>query len=712
MSHSVNSHVDATSVSAMANGLGRVPPIELPVIMLLWLATGAMLLPVLLIGAYGFGSWIASERAKDLERVQQYTESLARAIDRDLNGAIEFAEVLAGSRQFQLGDIEAAEELIRDAAARAGGRVSVVDRTFRQLVNTWASRGAFTGNTTNESEVARVFETGTSIVGNLGTDSITGQLNFAVRAPIKVKGEVRYVLSYSPAPDTIIDLVNSIGRPSGWMAAVVDGAGRIVARSERHSDFFGQSATPGFLKRATGQQGVVESVDLEGRSSVTAYHSLGIGDWRVFAWVPKAQLEWPAKEVQRLVLALAGLTLLTSLATAWLVNRAIAGPTRGVVEAAHALGAGKRVHVVPSIMREANIIGNALAEAAKEIEHREARLKDSEARFRNMADHAPVMVWVSDPDGAATFLSASWYEFTALSADAGLKFGWLAAVHPDDREQVLAAYHEDIRANDASRIEYRLRRADGAWRWVLDTARPRFGGNDRLLGYIGSVIDITERKQREEQINLLLREVNHRSKNMLALVMAVARQTLASDSGDFVSRFSDRIQALAASQDILVKNDWQGADVRELITSQIAHFADLVDQRIVLDGPELRLLPAAAQSIGMALHELATNAGKYGALSTDAGRVEVSWSVKDGDKPRFVMSWRETRGPVVEPPGRRGFGSTVVETMVRLGLNGTVDLTFAVSGVTWRLDCLAALAVEGARIGYGRVREASDRIGV
>jgi two-component sensor histidine kinase len=128
-----------------------------------------------------------------------------------------------------------------------------------------------------------------------------------------------------------------------------------------------------------------------------------------------------------------------------------------------------------------------------------------------------------------------------------------------------------------------------------------------------------------------------------------------------------------------------------LVRAQLAHFADLIGSRIVVDGPQLRLKPASAQAIGLALHELATNAGKYGALSTDKGRVDVCWGAADGT---LTMSWTERDGPPVSAPKRRGFGTTVIETMANHSLDGAVDLDYAPSGVTWRLACPAANALE------------------
>jgi two-component sensor histidine kinase len=174
------------------------------------------------------------------------------------------------------------------------------------------------------------------------------------------------------------------------------------------------------------------------------------------------------------------------------------------------------------------------------------------------------------------------------------------------------------------------------------------------------------------------------------VVDAIAHQTAAKNPKDFIERFSDRIQALSANQDLLVRNEWKGVEIDDLVHAQLAHFADLVGSRITAQGPKLRLNPASVQAIGLALHELSTNAAKYGALSTDRGHVDISW-VSDGDT--LTMSWIERDGPV-SPPKQRGFGTIVMEAMAERSVGGGVTLHYAPSGVTWRLTCPAANALE------------------
>jgi PAS domain S-box-containing protein len=202
--------------------------------------------------------------------------------------------------------------------------------------------------------------------------------------------------------------------------------------------------------------------------------------------------------------------------------------------------------------------------------------------------------------------------------------------------------------------------------------------------------DITERKMHDAQIDLLMAEVNHRSKNMLTVVQAIARQTASTNPDEFIERFSERVKALAASHDLLVKSEWRNVELGELVRSQLAHFGNLIGTRIDLKGPELRVSAAAAQTIGMTMHELATNAGKYGALSNCGGRVEIGWSLRrTGRGDAFTISWRETGGPLVAAPARRGFGSTVISRMAAESLDAEVELKFEPEGLSWWLECPA-----------------------
>jgi PAS domain S-box-containing protein len=333
----------------------------------------------------------------------------------------------------------------------------------------------------------------------------------------------------------------------------------------------------------------------------------------------------------------------------------------------------------------------------------EDELRKSEERFKSSVLHSPLPILLFDDGEQILAISQSWLEETGYSREELRRIkDWTARAYGDRSGEVLEQMREMISAEpEAQPVELMIRTKDGRerlWSFVSSALGTQLDGQ-RLFVCVAQ--DVTERKAHEEQVHLLMREVNHRAKNMLSLVQVIARQTAARAPEGFIGHFTERIQALAANQDLLIRNEWRGVDMEDLARAQLAHFADLVGSRIAVDGPKLRLNAAAAQAIGLALHELATNAGKYGALSVDCGRVDVGWWF-DGDT--FAMSWTERNGPPVPQPERRGFGSTVIESMAERTAGGEVQLDYAPSGLTWRLTCPAGNVLEWAQRGYSTAR--------
>jgi PAS domain S-box-containing protein len=319
-------------------------------------------------------------------------------------------------------------------------------------------------------------------------------------------------------------------------------------------------------------------------------------------------------------------------------------------------------------------------------------ITDRARQYRATFENAGVGIAHLSPDAKWLRVNRTFARIVGYSPEELVSKSVQDITHPDDLELSFAEV-ERLRSGkaDSYEMEKRFVRKDGTPVWVhlTGTAVRR---NDRSVDHFVTVIqDISERKRAEKQVRLLMREMNHRGKNILSLVQAVARQTAVSDPQHFIDRFTDRIQAIAANQDLLVGTSWRGVDVDDLVCAQLSHFSDLIGYRISFHGPRLRLNGAAAQAIGMALHELATNASKYGALSTDAGHVDIAWRT-DGDL--FKMNWTERNGPPVRPPERRGFGTTVIGSMVKQAVGGAVQLDYDTAGVAWRLTCPAATALE------------------
>ena len=268
-------------------------------------------------------------------------------------------------------------------------------------------------------------------------------------------------------------------------------------------------------------------------------------------------------------------------------------------------------------------------------------------------------------------------------------------IHPEDREAVRDRFR---RATDPARrdeydIEYRIfGYCDGVERWVAARGIVVFDEEGVAVRVTGTTLDITARKRSEEHLRLLVNELNHRVKNSLAMVQAVAMQTFrnARNLDEARAAFDARLVALAKAHDVLTAENWEGADLQQVLAVVVASHSNQQSNRFELEGPEVRLSPKTAVSLSMALHELATNAVKYGALSGETGEVSVSW-FKQGR--RLHLTWRESGGPPVTPPTRKGFGSRLIEKGLATELGGSARVTYHPQGVECVLE--APIAEEG-----------------
>jgi len=312
----------------------------------------------------------------------------------------------------------------------------------------------------------------------------------------------------------------------------------------------------------------------------------------------------------------------------------------------------------------------------------EEDLRQSEARFRLMAESAPVMIWISDAQGECLHLNQMLRTFWGVAEHAVDKFSWASTLHPDDAPEIGRLMTDAIANRSHVFVKGRYLNAEQKYRVLETHARPHFSGTGEFLGMIGVNVDVTEREEAERTRELLVAELNHRVKNTLSVVQGIAHQTFRSSSNPVEARqaFEGRLVALAHAHNLLTRANWENASLQDLAELTLdAKGAN--EKRVVLSGPTILLPPREAVSIAMALHELCTNAMKYGALSNESGRIDLKWARIDGASPQLQIHWHEMGGPPVIPPTRRGFGSLLLERTLALDLAGEVKMTFASTGL-------------------------------
>lgn len=346
-------------------------------------------------------------------------------------------------------------------------------------------------------------------------------------------------------------------------------------------------------------------------------------------------------------------------------------------------------------------------QVVEELERRDAErlaameaLRESEVKTHLATETAGIGLWQWNIATGEVTSDSTLFELYGLKPTPDGKLDhnvYLARIHPDDLAEQQRLLFNTVRNCTQGTREFRIFRGDdGSLRHLRAVETARAGPDGRAEWVVGTNLDITDEKNRERHVQLLLGEVNHRAKNLLAVVLSVAKRTSGADHATFMANFAARIRSLAAGQDLLVMNEWKGVQLDALIRTQLGHFKDLIGHRIILQGEDIALSSSAVQAIGMALHELVTNASKYGALSTDSGRVTLDWRrLADPAGDRFEMTWTESGGPPVTPPASSGFGSIVTGEMVAMTLDAEVEGDFAPAGYRWRLDCPIGNVQEG-----------------
>jgi len=314
----------------------------------------------------------------------------------------------------------------------------------------------------------------------------------------------------------------------------------------------------------------------------------------------------------------------------------------------------------------------------------ERRQQALEMRFASLIEQAPVGVAQADLTGRFVLVNPRFCEMVDRSAADLTALNLIDVIEPGDRAVANEALARLRRENQPAQIEWRYVRPDGADNYAVNSLTVVLDALGRPRHIMLVALDITEQRRTQAHLKLLLGELNHRVKNTLASVQAIALQTLRSTPGldAFREDFLSRLLALSNTHNLLALDAWTGVGLRHIILNELAPYEDHARPRVEISGDDLKLAPKAALALGMALHELVTNAGKYGALSTPHGKVVLQWNRVERDgQPWLHLLWSEHDGPAVTPPTRNGFGSRLICDGLPYELGGHVALEFEASGV-------------------------------
>lgn len=317
-----------------------------------------------------------------------------------------------------------------------------------------------------------------------------------------------------------------------------------------------------------------------------------------------------------------------------------------------------------------------------------AALRESEQRFEAIVNSIDQMIWSTRPDGYHDYFNQRWYEYTGVSEGFTDGSEWENVFHPDDRTETRAKWLHSLETGEPYHVEYRLRHRSGVYRWVIGRAQCVRDENGEITRWYGTCTDIHDLKVAEEARQLLLRELNHRVKNLFAITAGMINMTARSSPsvGEMAKSLHGRLQALAKAHHLIQPAIIAGSSVAETVAFHklleeilSPHLADR-DRQVTLKGPEIHLGPHASTSFALIFHELATNAAKYGPFRDAEGRLDVHWRM---DKDALHLEWQENVAlPEIKAPSQEGFGSKLARTSAIHQLGGSIDFEWLPGGVS------------------------------
>ena len=658
----------------------------------------AILLPALALGATTAWRMAGKYRAAFEERLSDTAEALALAIDQEVQAHVAALAALAASPRLDDPDLTGFHTLASGAAAALGTPVALIGADLRQLLRTDRPFGAPLPATAAAETVRLAVETGLPAVSDLLVGAVLRTPVIAVMVPIVHGGRVDGVLSAPVDPGRLAGRLAAYGLAEGAFATLTDRSHAVVARSRDAAAFLGRPAPDWFPAAIAGKEAdLLKGRALAGHDVILAFRRLSNAPgWTMVVAEPLAAYDasWRSP-LAGFVAGAAATFLVALLAAAWL-GRRILRPVRSLARQAEAVAASSEAGAVPTDVpapvAEFESLRVSVRRADAAIRARAAEAAAGEVRLRAVVDNAMDAILVFDAVGTVrSFNRAAESIFGYGAAEAiGCDVSMLAGVgHHAQRDGCPAAFlRSGGRGSVGAGREIEGRRKDGS-SVPLELSVGEWRDGDGKRFFTGIMRDISARKAGEARRALLMREVDHRANNALAVVQSVVRLTKADEPRAFAAAVQARVAALARAHSLLAERGWSGADLRAVAERELAAYASPCTETgqraaVSLDGPPLPLAPTAVQPVAMVLHELATNAAKHGALCVPEGRVEVRWQATgraeaDG---RMRLRWTETGGPpVTGVPAHRGFGSRVVEATVHGQLGGKVERRWEPTGL-------------------------------
>ncbi|MBX9593820.1 MAG: PAS domain-containing protein [Roseomonas sp.] len=669
-----------------------------------------VVLPTILFASFVVFRFAEHERDSMVDAASALVREAVAALDADMLEILATARVLAGSEALERGDLEDFHRRAARAATLLGASVIALRNSeSRQVMNSSVPWGASLPTTTNLAETDReVARTGQPAVSNVFRGITVPTHSYAVVVPVATEGAPHFLSLSFPVARIQRILDGYVTPPPGTIAGIVDRDGVFAART-RHAERLVGSRSPNQAAGLPERAGKVWLTSPENVRALLVYRWSEVADWRVGTTLPEAVLHAPLRRSLILMGVIAAGALALGLGAALLVGRELTVAVATLGRAGDALRKGVAPPPVETPVREVNAAGAALHAALAEAQRAEAaraqaaaELHQADERFRVALLGTPFIMYTCDRELRYTWI---------INQHRDVQAGDIIGRRDDDLGQtgtaeekaaLMALKQRVVESGEGERADLAWTGSDGQVGYYDVIAEPLRDLQGEVIGATVAALDVTTRvrdaetlRRQQDQLRLLINELNHRVKNTLASVQSIAGQTLrgARDVDAARRALQERLLALARAHDILTRTSWEGAWLSEVLDTALAAHCPREPGRLRVSGPPVWLPPKVALAIALAAHELATNAAKYGSLSSPRGRLDLTWRV-DTDH-MLTLRWVESDGPPVNPPARRGFGSRLLERGLSHDLGGEARLDFLPSGVVCTISARLPQQAEG-----------------
>ena len=632
----------------------------------------AVAMVVLSTGAFAL---LLSEAQENLLRQgqrsrQETAHALAMAVDGELQKAIGILSTLRASEAMRTGDWAEVDRQGRTVLAHPNAWLVVQDRAGQQLVNTRLSAGSPLLNAQPPAAMWAELAEQSARVCNVTSGILEQHLTCVDMLARTTSQDV--VVSIMMAPRYFESLLQ---RSDGTqLASLLDRAGRVIWRNIQPTRFVGKPATEGMRRAIAGaKRGQTVTWTLDGVRSEATFERSELSGWTVVIGTPVGEASHALNQAWRRGSFIAFSLLVLSSLFAFVIATRLLSAINALRSMARQQ-ASTPAKIDPTGFSEVDDVAAELARAFD----RQAR---SEERYRRIFEQTSDLVLTADLDQVITDCNPAAADAVGVAREEAVGQKISDFVRPEDYAQSSEMLTHKLRAGGTTRYDVRVKTKAGDWlSWEINSGLTYDeSGKPTGLHVVGR--DVTERKRWEAHQNILIGELNHRVKNTLSVVQSLSHQTFHQDRppSEAIAAFEHRLQALASAHNLLSAENWESASLTDLVERTLSPF-NL--ERFDIDGEPTRVSPKIAVNLVLALHELATNATKYGSLSTDNGRVRLQWQ---SEGPAFSLSWAEYGGPTVEPPIRTGFGTRMIRRVLASELGGDVSLEFEPKGLVCRI---------------------------